>query len=50
MRTWEDCAQFHGHKCPGLAIGYRAAVLAMEKLGLSDYIAAYQETYDESNK
>ena len=36
MRTWEDCAQFHGHKCPGLAIGYRAAVLAMEKLGLSE--------------
>lgn len=36
MRTWEECAQFHGHKCPGLAIGYRAAVLAMEYLGLSD--------------
>ena len=36
MRTWEECAQFHGHKCPGLAIGYRAAVLAMEKLGLSE--------------
>ena len=22
----------------------------LEKLGLSDYIAAYQKTYDESNK
>ena len=24
---------FHGHLCPGLTIGYRAAVIAMERLG-----------------
>ncbi len=26
------CITFHGHLCPGLAIGYRAAKLALEKL------------------
>lgn len=26
------CAQFHGHVCPGLSIGYRAAKVAMAKL------------------
>lgn len=36
MRTWEEAAKFHGHKCPGLAIGYRAALLAMEYLGLDE--------------
>jgi len=24
MDKWEKAAQFHGHKCPGLAIGFRA--------------------------
>lgn len=33
---WETCIAFHGHQCPGLAIGYRAATLAMEHLGLND--------------
>ncbi len=32
---WERCAAFHGHTCPGLAIGFRAAELAMEHLGLN---------------
>ncbi len=31
---FKRCAEFHGHVCPGLSIGYRAAKLAMEKLGL----------------
>ena len=31
---FKRCAEFHGHVCPGLSIGYRAARLAMEKLGL----------------
>jgi len=26
---------FHGHLCPGLTIGYRAASIAMERLGVS---------------
>ena len=33
---WEKCVAFHGHSCPGLAIGFRAAELAMDYLGLND--------------
>lgn len=29
---WRRCATFHGHECPGLALGYGATRLAMEKL------------------
>ena len=25
---WKKCVEFHGHECPGLAIGFRAAVEA----------------------
>jgi formylmethanofuran dehydrogenase subunit E len=28
-----EVIRFHGHMCPGLAIGYRAAKIAMERLG-----------------
>jgi formylmethanofuran dehydrogenase subunit E len=28
---WEKAVAFHGHKCPGLAIGVRAAEIVMEK-------------------
>ena len=28
------CAQFHGHMCPGLAIGFQAAMTLMERLGV----------------
>jgi formylmethanofuran dehydrogenase subunit E len=31
---WEKCVDFHGHECPGLAIGYRACELAIERLKL----------------
>ena len=31
---WKKCAQFHGHECPGLAIGYRASLYAAELLGV----------------
>ena len=30
--TYQDCIRFHGHSCPGLAIGYRAATAAMDRL------------------
>lgn len=30
---WAKCVDFHGHACPGLAIGYRVARAAMENLG-----------------
>lgn len=29
---WEKAYEFHGHICPGLAVGFRAAQLALEKL------------------
>lgn len=32
---WERAYEFHGHICPGLAIGFRAAQLALEALGVS---------------
>lgn len=31
---WEKCAAFHGHKCGGLTIGYKAALYAIELLDL----------------
>ena len=30
--SFTDAIKFHGHKCPGLALGYRAAVIALEEL------------------
>lgn len=35
MKTWEDCAAFHGHVCGGLTIGYKAALYAAELLDLT---------------
>jgi formylmethanofuran dehydrogenase subunit E len=32
--SFQKCVQFHGHQCSGLAIGYRAARLAMDLLGV----------------
>lgn len=31
---WERCVEFHGHSCPGLAIGYRAAQAVRKKLNV----------------
>ena len=31
-RDFKKCVEFHGHTCPGLAIGFRAAKVAMERL------------------
>lgn len=33
-KLWEKCIEFHGHECPGLAIGYRACEIAIQKMGL----------------
>jgi formylmethanofuran dehydrogenase subunit E len=30
--NYEEIIQFHGHECPGLAMGYRMATAAMNKL------------------
>jgi formylmethanofuran dehydrogenase subunit E len=32
---FEEVVKFHGHRCPGLALGYRAARIAMEELHAS---------------
>ncbi len=32
---FEECVTFHGHSCPGLATGYRAAIAAMQALGVA---------------
>lgn len=31
---WDKCVAFHGHGCPGLATGFRAAKVAMDKIGI----------------
>ena len=40
MTVYEDAIKFHGHACPGLAIGYRVAELALRELGA-------KRSYDE---
>jgi len=30
---WEQAVEFHGHACPGLAIGFKAAEAAIRELG-----------------
>lgn len=32
--NFEDTIKFHGHACPGLALGFRVANLALKELGL----------------
>jgi len=34
-KNWEKSLQFHGHECPGLAIGVRASEAAIEKMELT---------------
>ncbi len=31
---WQKCVDFHGHECSGLTIGFKAALYAIELLGL----------------
>ena len=33
-KLWEECVDFHGHACPGLAMGFRASEIAAEELGI----------------
>lgn len=32
-KTFADVVEFHGHTCPGLTLGYRAAEIAVKRLG-----------------
>lgn len=34
QNLWEKCAEVHGHECGGLTIGYKAALYAVELMGL----------------
>ena len=34
MTAWEKCVAFHGHACGGMAIGYKAALYAMDLLDI----------------
>jgi formylmethanofuran dehydrogenase subunit E len=33
MKTFEEAVEFHGHACPGLTLGYRVALFALNALG-----------------
>ena len=35
LKDWDDCIAFHGHECPGLAIGFRVAQAARTRLGIT---------------
>jgi len=32
---WQKTVQFHGHECPGLALGFKACEAAIDKMGLN---------------
>ena len=32
---WQKAAAFHGHVCPGLAIGFKACEAAMKVMGVT---------------
>lgn len=31
-KLWKKCVEFHGHECPGLAIGFKASEAAQKRL------------------
>jgi len=33
MKSFNDVVEFHGHSCPGLALGYRVAMAALQEFG-----------------
>jgi formylmethanofuran dehydrogenase subunit E len=33
-RSWQRCVDFHGHSCPGLAIGFKAVEALEQQMGL----------------
>lgn len=33
MKTYEEVVEFHGHSCPGLALGYRVSLRALKEIG-----------------
>lgn len=35
MKSFDEVVAFHGHSCPGLALGYRVALAAMREAGMA---------------
>lgn len=42
--SFEDVANSHGHRCPGIAVGYKIAVIAAEWAGDEDDIRVFSTT------
>lgn len=36
MKSFDDVVGFHGHSCPGLALGYRVSIAAMREMGMAN--------------
>lgn len=36
MKTFDEVVNFHGHSCPGLALGYRVAIAAMKEMKVDE--------------
>lgn len=36
MKSFDDVIKFHGHVCPGLALGYRVALVALRELNMTE--------------
>jgi formylmethanofuran dehydrogenase subunit E len=36
MKSYKDVVGFHGHSCPGLALGYRVALAALREMDIAD--------------
>lgn len=34
QKLWEKCVEFHGHECPGLAIGFKASEAIINKMNI----------------
>ena len=46
---WEKVCEFHGHVCPGLALGFRVTTLALQKLNISRSVDEEMITFVENN-
>lgn len=46
---WERVCEFHGHVCPGLALGFRATTLALEKMDVSRSVDEEMIAFVENN-
>ena len=46
---WERVCEFHGHVCPGLALGFSATILALEKLDVSRSVDEEMIAFVENN-